>query len=124
MGRSVSIDDISPSGGPRQQEQVAVTRIMIRVLMGGRDRLDVSERSAGQEQLAGCSIPSIDDINRIADDQCIGRLVAWLGRRALCSAEQYESRFAACENSVALFGLPDCGIGHRYSTSIMEFVVI
>src|SRR5258705_11181927 len=63
------------------RKQVAVTRIMIRVLMGGRDRLDVSERSAGQEQLAGCSIPSIDDINRIADDRCIGRLVAWLGRR-------------------------------------------
>ena len=94
------------AGSPREQQQVADVRVVVRVMVSDEDMPDRRERHPGQCQLTGDAVPTVDDIGGAVGDNDLGGRRGWLlGPRPAGGAEQDEPR--PCARHLRM-GWPDC----------------
>jgi hypothetical protein len=65
--RPPAIDRRLEAGRPGQEEQVAIVRVVIRVMMRDEDVADRSQRHIRRDQLPRDAVPAIDDVRRVVD---------------------------------------------------------
>jgi hypothetical protein len=71
--RSPRVDARAKTGSPGEQQQVAVVRVVVRVLMRHENVAQARQRNAGKHELTRDAVTAIDDVRGVVDDDHLCR---------------------------------------------------
>jgi hypothetical protein len=92
--RPPGVDALAEPRGPRQEQEIPVVGVVVRMMMGDENVPDVRQRHAGENQLARHAIAAVDDIGVVAEEDHLRGRGALLPRpRAAGGPEEDQPRF-------------------------------
>ena len=125
--RAVGVDRCRKARRPAQQQQIPIVGVVVGVVVGQKDAPKRLERHAGEHELTGDPVPTVNDVGVATDHNHLsGRGSASLRRRPSAGPEENEPGLThrrRLSDGGSGCGPPDCGL-QRNAAGQLRFISV